>query len=117
MSLLDDVRTALRVKRFSLATEECYVRWVEKFVRFHKRPDGWRHPKDMGAPEVEAFLTHLAIDGHVAASTQNQALNALVFLHSTQCGRAGPSGCRWCWPPKKCAASSIHSRAPMGPTA
>jgi site-specific recombinase XerD len=81
MSLLDDVRTALRVKRFSLATEECYVRWVEKFVRFHKRPDGWRHPKDMGAPEVEAFLTHLAIEGHVAASTQNQALAALLFLY------------------------------------
>ncbi len=53
MKLLDQVRHALRVRRFALRTEECYVRWVEQYVRFHKRPDGFRHPAEMGADEVE----------------------------------------------------------------
>jgi integron integrase len=81
MKLLDQVREALRVKRYALRTEECYVRWVEQFVRFHKGPDGFRHPRDLGAPEVEQFLTHLAVQRHVSASTQNQALGALLFLY------------------------------------
>jgi site-specific recombinase XerD len=58
------------------------VRWYKRFVLFHKDVSGqMRHPADMGAPEVEAFLTHLAVNKHVAAATQNQALNALVFLY------------------------------------
>jgi integron integrase len=77
MKLLDRVRHAIRVRHFSYRTEQAYVYWIEKFIRYH----GIRHPDTMGAPEVEAFLTHLAVDGHVAASTQNQALAALLFLY------------------------------------
>jgi integron integrase len=75
--LLDRMRQVLRVRHYSPRTEDCYLHWVRHFILFH----GKRHPRDMGAAEVEQFLTHLAVQGHVAASTQNQALNALVFLY------------------------------------
>jgi integrase len=75
--LLDQVRSAIRVRHNSTRTEEAYVRWTRRFVRFH----GTQHPSALGTPEIEAFLTHLATEEHVAASTQNQALNALVFLY------------------------------------
>ena len=81
MKLLEQVRNALRVRRFALRTEQCYVRWAEQYIRFHKGPDGFRHPADMGAAEIEKFLTHLAVQRRVAASTQNQALAALLFLY------------------------------------
>jgi integrase len=77
MKLLDRVRHAARAKHFSYRTEQAYVHWCERFIRFHNV----RHPDTMGAPEVEAFLTHLAVDGRVSASTQNQALAALLFLY------------------------------------
>ena len=75
--LLEQVRSRLRVKHYSIRTERAYVDWIKRFIRFH----GKRHPKDMGAPELEAFLTHLAVKGKVAASTQNQAKSALLFLY------------------------------------
>ena len=75
--LLDLVRDKIRVKHYSIRTETQYLQWVKRFILFH----GKRHPKDMGAAEVEAFLTHLAVDGSVSASTQNQALSALLFLY------------------------------------
>ena len=75
--LLDVVRDTIRRKHYSIRTEEAYVNWIRRFILFH----GKRHPKDMGAAEVEAFLTHLAIEGHVSASTQNQAFSALLFLY------------------------------------
>jgi integron integrase len=75
--LLDQVRDALRLKHYSYRTEQSYVDWIKRFVLFHKK----RHPKDMGAAEVQAFLTHLAVERKVAASTQNQALSALLFLY------------------------------------
>ncbi len=75
--LLDQVRDALRLKHYSLRTEETYVDWITRFILFHNK----RHPKDMANAEVEAFLTHLAVDLNVAASTQNQALSALLFLY------------------------------------
>jgi len=75
--LLDQVRQVLRVKHYALATEDCYVKWVTRFILFHHK----RHPRDLGAAEVEQFLTHLAVQGQVSASTQHQALNALVFLY------------------------------------
>lgn len=75
--LLDQIRQVLRVRHYSPRTEDCYVQWAIRFIRFHGR----RHPRDLGAAEVERFLTDLAVNGHVAASTQNQALNALVFLY------------------------------------
>src|SRR3954469_6740561 len=77
MKLLDRVRHAARVKHFSYRTEQCYVYWAERYIRFH----GIRHPDTMGEPEIEAFLTDLAVNGQVSASTQNQALGALLFLY------------------------------------
>jgi integron integrase len=75
--LLDQVRTALRLRHYSYRTEESYVNWITRYILFHAK----RHPQDMGRPEIEAFLAHLAVQGHVAASTQNQALCALLFLY------------------------------------
>ncbi len=75
--LLDQIRDVLRVKHYSLRTERSYCDWVKRFVRFH----GVRHPREMGAAEITAFLTHLARVGDVAASTQNQAFSAILFLY------------------------------------
>ncbi|MFZ5917968.1 MAG: integron integrase [Chloroflexota bacterium] len=75
--LLDQVRHAVRLKHYSIRTEQAYVDWIKRFILFH----GKRHPQNMGAPEIQAFLTHLAVDRNVAASTQNQALSALLFLY------------------------------------
>jgi integron integrase len=75
--LLDQVRARIRVKHYSIRTEDQYVQWIRRFILFH----GKRHPRDMGAPELEAFLTDLAVAGGVSASTQNQALSALLFLY------------------------------------
>ncbi len=68
--LLDQVRDTIRLKHYSIRTEEAYVNWIRRFILFH----GKRHPREMGDTEIAAFLTHLAVEGHVAASTQNQAL-------------------------------------------
>jgi len=75
--LFDEVRRRLRVKHYSLRTERVYLQWIRRFVFMN---DG-RHPRDMGGAEVERFLSHLATEGDVAASTQNQALAALLFLY------------------------------------
>lgn len=75
--LLDQVRQSLRVKHYSLRTEESYLYWIRYYIRFHKL----RHPKEMSGPEVEAFLTHLAVDRKVSPSTQNQALSAILYLY------------------------------------
>jgi len=75
--LLDQVRDKIRLKHYSIRTEEAYADWVKRFILFHHK----RHPADMGVAEVEAFLTHLAVAGKVAASTQNQAKAALLFLY------------------------------------
>jgi integron integrase len=75
--LLDRVRAAVRTRHYSRRTEQAYVSWVKRFVIYH----GKRHPAVLGEGEVGEFLTHLATKGRVAASTQNQALNALVFLY------------------------------------
>ncbi len=85
--LLDLVRLACRLRHYSYRTEQTYCSWVKRFCLFHRdehrRP---RHPRDLGAAEVTAFLAHLATERNVAASTQNQALNALVFLYKTVLG-------------------------------
>lgn len=75
--LLDRVREAIRLKHYSIRTEQAYVDWIRRFILFHDK----RHPEKMGADEIEAFLTHLAVEKNVAASTQNQALSALLFLY------------------------------------
>ena len=81
--LLDRVRSALRLRHRSPRTEDAYVHWVRRFIWFHDR----RHPAELGDDAITAFLTHLAVDGGVSASTQNQALNALVFLYREVLGR------------------------------
>ena len=81
--LLDQVRNAIRVRHYSIRTEEAYLQWIRRFIVFH----GKRHPRELGREGVEAFLTHLAVDGKVAAATQNQALNALVFLYREVLGQ------------------------------
>ena len=75
--LLDQTRDLLRLKHYSLRTEQSYCGWITRFIRFHDL----RHPAEMGAEEVAQFLTHLARVGNVAASTQNQALSAVLFLY------------------------------------
>ena len=75
--LLDRVRHACRVRHYSIRTEDTYHDWVKRFILFHHK----RHPVDMGAAEINQFLTFLAVEGHVSASTQNQAFCALLFLY------------------------------------
>jgi integron integrase len=75
--LLDRVSEAIQLKHYSPRTAEAYVSWIRRFILFHNK----RHPREMGAAEIEEFLTHLAVDRDVAASTQNQALYALLFLY------------------------------------
>jgi len=77
--LLDRVAAEAAARHLARNTRTAYVRWIRRFVLFHRK----RHPQEMGLPEVNSFLTHLAIDAHVAASTQNQALSALLFLYGT----------------------------------
>ncbi len=84
--LLDQVRNKIRFKHYSLRTEQAYVDWIRRFILFHRK----RHPVEMGGPEVEAFLTHLAVVGKVAASTQNQARSALLFLYKEVLNQALP---------------------------
>lgn len=75
--LLEQMRAVLRARHYSLRTEGTYLGWVKRFILFH----GKRHPRDMGVQEVQQFLAHLAVEGHVAASTQSQALSAILFLY------------------------------------
>jgi integron integrase len=75
--LLDQIREAIRIKHYSIRTEQAYLQWIKRYILFH----GKRHPKDLGADELRAFLSDLAIRGQVSASTQNQALNAILFMY------------------------------------
>ena len=84
--LLDRVRFLMRARHYSLRTEEAYVAWIRRFVLFH----GKRHPLELSAGEVNSFLTHLAVEQKVSASTQTQALSALVFLYKSVLDRPLP---------------------------
>lgn len=75
--LLDQIRQAIRTRHYSYMTEKAYVGWIKRFIFFHNK----RHPAEMGEAEIAQFLSSLATDSHVSASTQNQALNALLFLY------------------------------------
>jgi integron integrase len=81
--LLDQVRQLLRLRHYSLRTEEAYLAWMKRFILFH----GKRHPRELDERDISAFLTSLAVEGKVAASTQNQALSALLFLYKEVLGR------------------------------
>ena len=76
--LLAQMRQTLRLKHYSYETEKSYVHWAKRFILYHDK----RHPNEMGKEEVEAFLIYLAVEQHVSASTQNQALSALLFLYN-----------------------------------
>ena len=80
--LLDQLRSKIRMKHYSIRTEKAYVNWNLKYIFFHNK----RHPNEMGAPEIEQFLSHLAEQRNVAASTQNQALSAILFLYKEVLG-------------------------------
>ena len=84
--LLDRMRNAIRLRHYSIRTEDTYVHWVRRFIVFH----GKRHPLELGAPEVASFLTHLAMERGVGASTQNQAKSALLFLYRVVLGTSLP---------------------------
>ncbi|MEA2102600.1 MAG: integron integrase [Thermodesulfobacteriota bacterium] len=75
--LLDEVQNVIRRRHYSIRTEQTYVSWIKRYVLYHHM----RHPREMGKDEIEAFLTHLAVDLKVASSTQNQAFNAILFLY------------------------------------
>jgi hypothetical protein len=75
--LLDRVRDKIRLRHYSIRTEQAYLDWIRRFILHH----GKRHPETLGGPEVEAFLTHLAVDRHVAATTQNLAKSSILFLY------------------------------------
>jgi len=75
--LLDQVSDAIRVKHYSLRTEQTYKEWITRYILFHKK----RHPREMGAGEIQSFITYLAVERHLAASSQNQALSAVMFLY------------------------------------
>ncbi|MBI1994427.1 MAG: phage integrase N-terminal SAM-like domain-containing protein [Deltaproteobacteria bacterium] len=76
--MLDQVRQAIRTRHYSYRTEKAYVHWIKRFIFFHNK----RHPLEMGETEIAQFLSSLATDSRVSASTQNQALNALLFLYN-----------------------------------
>jgi len=75
--LLDQVRTVIRVKHFSLSTERAYVGWIRRFILFHHK----KHPKEMAEEEIRQFISHLAVHTRISASTQTVALSALLFLY------------------------------------
>lgn len=77
LKLLDQLAAKTRLLHYSKRTEEAYVDWAKRFILFHQK----RHPREMGAAEIETYLTHLAVEKHVSASTQNQAFSAILFLY------------------------------------
>lgn len=106
--LLEQARSAVRLKHYCVRTEEVYLHWVKEYILFHRK----RHPSNMGAQEVSSFLSHLATDKHVAASTQNQAASALIFLYRELLGQPclGSARCRRLSSLRACPSSSAGTR-------
>lgn len=91
LKFLEQCREAMRFKHLARRTEETYLQWIHRFIVFHRQPAPggkwiWRHPKEMGEAEVRGFLTDLAVQRQVSAATQNQALNALLFMYREAIG-------------------------------
>ena len=108
--LLDRVRAILRARHYSRRTEESYVAWIRRYIHFHGR----RHPADLGEPELTRFLSALATERQVSASTQNQALAALLFLYQTVLEARSPGWRESSTPndPNACRSSSRAARSP-----
>src|SRR5690554_6013955 len=117
--LRDQVRAVIRVNHYSIRTEKTYWYWIRYFIRFHQM----KHPRDMGPSEVNEFLTWLAVHRNVAAATQAQALNSLIFLYdkvlNAPLGEIGdviapksPANCLWCLPMTRRCESSTSSGNP-----
>ena len=113
--LLDRMRAVLRTKHYSYHTEKAYVFWVKRYILFHGR----RHPKELAEPEVEAFLSHLAMERRVALPHRTRRSARSCFStamcwtgrwkrESTRCTPNNPNACRWCSPPRKCFVSSTR---------
>ena len=105
---LNEVIAAIRVRHYSIRTEQCYVGWIRRFIVFH----GKRHPSEMGAAEVGDFLTHLAVSGNVAASTRNQALKPWSLcikpfstnrweIYRGLSAQRSLDACQWCCPARR----------------
>jgi site-specific recombinase XerD len=100
--LLEQVREVIRARHYSLRTEETSLSWMKRFILFH----GKRHPREMAGQEVQQFLSYVAVEGHVAASTQSQALSAILFLYqqvlkqdigwTRSCARSNRTASQWC---------------------
>jgi len=107
--LLDRVRAILRARHYSRRTEESYVAWIRRYIHFHGR----RHPADLGEPELTRFLSALATERQVSASTQNQALAALLFLYQTVLEARSPGWRESSTPnaPNVCRSSSRAARS------
>ena len=101
--LLDRAREIMRLRHYSIRTERSYINWMRRYILFHDK----RHPQDMGPAEIEAFLTHLAVEGKVARSTQNQAFNAFCFS-TEKC-----SASRWMTPVSMPCVLTRRARYPL----
>lgn len=97
--LLEVVREKMRIRHMAYRTEQAYLRWIRQYVVFHQR----RHPRELGVSEVELFLTHLAVEHKVSAGTQNQSLQALLFLYRHVLGVELP----WLEGAPKCAQTRL----------
>jgi len=116
--LLDQVRAVARLKHYSLRTEESYVQAIKRFILFHHK----RHPATMGTVEIQAYLTHLAVEGNVAASTLNVARCAILFLYREVLRielpalshiLSGLRACLWCSPAPRSKPCSVTWKAPI----
>ena len=101
--LLDQVRDAIRLKHYAYSTEKTYVHWAKRFVLYHNK----RHPLEMGEKEISEFLTHLAVEENVAASTQNRPSLRFCFYTARYCARIWSCPSNWCGPkdPSACPRS------------
>ena len=107
--LLEQARDTLRTKHYSYRTEKSYLDWMKKFILFHEK----RHPNEMGPPEVQDYITYLAVERKVSASTQNQALSAIVFLYKYVLGKdiVVPAGISRPGRPERIPTVLSHSEA------
>lgn len=103
--LLDQLRDAIRIKHYSYSNEKTYFHWAKRYILFYNK----HHPADMGTPEIEAFLSHLAHEANLSASTQNQAFNALLFLYHNGCTL------NWMLLSMHCASNAANICRPCSP--